>query len=67
MENEKRNYGSALALVVIAGADKEVILDILKNQGFSEKELESFDKDLIKYEEEFESYILLCKLNSINI
>lgn len=67
MENKKRDYGSALALVVIAGADKEVILDILKNEGFTEKELESFDKDLIKYEEEFDSYILFCRLNSINI
>ena len=49
--------------VVIAGADKELVLDILKSHGYSEKELESFDKDLIKYEEEFESYILSCKLN----
>jgi hypothetical protein len=64
---KEQNYKSALAQVAIAGASKEVILDILKNQGFTEKELESFDKDLIKYEEEFESYILYCKLNSINI
>lgn len=64
---KKGNYESALSLVAIAGASKEVILDILKNQGFTEKELESFDKDLIKYEEEFDSYILSCKLNNINI
>lgn len=64
---KKVNYRDALALVVIAGADKELVLDILKDHGCSEKELESFDKDLIKYEEEFESYILLCKLNSVNI
>jgi hypothetical protein len=63
---KKANYGSALALVAIAGASKEDVLDILKNQGFSEEELESFDKDLIKYEEEFDSYILSCRLNSVN-
>jgi hypothetical protein len=67
-QNQKeQNYKSALAQVAIAGASKEVILDILKNQGFSEKELESFDSDVAKYEEEFNSYILSCRLNSINI
>lgn len=64
MENKKQNYESALAQVVLAGADKKLVLDILKNHGYTEKELESFDKDLIKYEEEFESYILSCKLNN---
>lgn len=67
MENKKRNYESALAQVIIAGANKEVVLDILKNHGYTEKELESFDSDVAKYEEEFNSYILSCRLNSVNI
>lgn len=66
MKLKQKDYKSALALVAIAGASKEDVLDILKNEGFSEEDLKSFDKDLIKYEEEFDSYILSCKLNSIN-
>lgn len=64
---KEQNYKSALALVAIAGANKEVVLDILKNEGYTEKELESFDSDVAKYEEEFNSYILSCRLNSVNI
>ena len=37
MENKKRNYESALAQVVIAGANKEVVLDILKNTDILKK------------------------------